>query len=104
MTYQEELNEVIRLAKSKITGNHFMYYVHSLHFFSIYNNKDFQKAVCDEIEKLGYSVRVGLRHNYYGGQGLQEYVFECSKNTKFNYVFTDQYNHEILEDSNLQPC
>lgn len=101
MTNQEQQDELIRLAKSKIKGNHFMYFVHSLLWPAIYQNKDLQMAVCQEIQKLGYSVRVGLRHKYRYSQGLQEYVFECSKSTNFTHIFTDDYNGEITEDSNL---
>ena len=102
-TNDVELQDVIRLAKATIVGNHFMFRVHSLMYYSIYRNRDFIKRVCEEIEKMGYSVRCGLAHNYYLGQGLQEYIFECSKNTKFSFMFSEDYGHELIKDSNIKP-
>lgn len=95
---------VVDFVKSKVTSeDHQMIYVHSLNHYCIYNNKTNQAVVCDLLESLGFSCRVGIRHRYYLRQGLQEYVFEISKTTKFSHRFTDEYNHEILENSNDAP-
>lgn len=77
--------------------------VPTLKYYSIYNNRVNQGVICNELEKHGYSVRVGLRHNYAGRQGLQVIVFELSKNMFFKHRFTSDYMHQIQEDSNLLP-
>lgn len=93
MTVNYFIENVLLPEINSKNSRHFALNYHSLQY-PVYIKSD-QEKICLAIENCGFHVRVGIAGKYKGRQGLQIIVFECSKEMKFNCMFTDQISGEI---------